>query len=87
MEYDKEIVQKIRDISISSMLGVKIYGRRLGIPCPFHNGKSSTSFYLDNKNGFHCFKCGAHGNNFIDFLKQKGYKFEDIYNEFKNDVI
>ena len=84
--YDKEIIQKIRELSIATAIGEKLYGRRTGVPCPIHGGKSRTSFILDHENGFHCFKCGAHGNNFIDFLEAKGYEFKEIYEEYKNEI-
>ncbi len=37
--------------------------------CPFHTEKSASFSVSQNKQFFHCFGCGAHGNS-IDFLMQ-----------------
>jgi DNA primase len=86
MKYDPEITEKIRALPIADMIGVQLRGKLTGVPCPIHGGSSNNSFFLDRENGFHCFKCGAHGNNFIDYLEAKGYTFTEIYDEFKNEV-
>lgn len=83
--YDKEIIQRIRELSVAAMIGEKLYGRYKMIRCPFHDD-STPSFKLNDDNSFYCFGCEAKGRNFIDYLLLKGYKFKDIYEEFKNDV-
>lgn len=37
--------------------------------CPFHNEKSASFSVSQNKQFYHCFGCGAHGNS-IDFIMQ-----------------
>lgn len=48
--------------------------------CPFH-GEKSPSFYFYPENGgysFHCYSCGAHGNNALDYLmKLEKLPFKD----------
>jgi DNA primase len=34
--------------------------------------------------GYHCFGCGKHGNNAIDFTIDMGYTFKDALEELKN---
>lgn len=87
MEYKPEITEKIRNLSVARMVGYLERGRRIDGPCPICSGGNNTpcfSIYPDNS--FHCFKCEAHGFNFIDFLKAKGYDFKQIYAEFQDDV-
>ena len=84
-DYDKEIIQKIRNISVATSIGEKVLGRYKLIQCPFHDD-STPSFKLNDDNSFYCFGCDVKGNNFIDYCKAKGYGFKEIYEEFKNDV-
>lgn len=86
MIYDKEIIEKIRNISIADAIGEKLYGRYKMIRCPFHDD-STPSFKLNDDNSFYCFGCDVQGNNFIDFLRRKGYSFPKIYEEYSKDVI
>ena len=37
-------------------------GREFKACCPFHNEKSPSFYVNDDKNFFHCFGCGAHGD-------------------------
>jgi DNA primase len=41
---------------------------KLFYKCPFHN-EQTASFLVDNKNKFHCFGCGVHGDA-IDFVQK-----------------
>jgi len=81
-KYDPEVIERIRNISIADMIGVKVHSRYKMMNCPFHDD-STPSFKLNDDNSFYCFGCEAKGNNFIDYLTLKGYKFKDIYEEFK----
>jgi DNA primase len=61
-----EEIERARNVRISDIIGVE--NRRQNICCPFPNHNDSTpSFLLDQDNGYHCFGCGKHGNNAIDF--------------------
>lgn len=83
-KYDPEVIEKIRNLSIADMTGQKNWGRRIDGPCPFCGGGHKTPcFSLYPDNSFYCFSCRATGKNFIDYLTLQGYKFQDIYEEFK----
>lgn len=82
MQWSKEQIDKVRNISIAETMGVSS-GRRKSIQCPMPNHNDSTpSFLIDLDNGYHCFGCKAHGQGFIDFLEDMGYSFEEIMNEY-----
>lgn len=73
----EEELQRLRDVSIHSMLGISNNGRKLSIDCPFHNEATSGGFWLYPDNTFHCFSCLAHGNNAVDWVTSLGMNFED----------
>lgn len=78
----KEDIQKIREIPITRLLNLRDTGRRIQIRCPFHKDKTpSCAVYPDNS--YHCFACGAHGNNAIDFVMGLGSSFNEAVNELK----
>jgi len=61
-------IERCRDVSIHTLVGLTNIGRRVMIKCPFHNdGTASMAIYPNN--GFHCFGCAKHGKNAIDFVK------------------
>ena len=47
---------------IGSRVPLKKSGREYKACCPFHNEKSPSFYVNDDKNFFHCFGCGAHGD-------------------------
>jgi len=54
---------------IGKRIAVKRHGREYHALCPFHNEKSPSFTVNDEKNFYHCFGCGAHGDA-IGFLMQ-----------------
>lgn len=65
-QFTKEEIQRARDVPISQIIGTE--NRRQNLRCPFPDHNDSTpSFLLDGDNGYHCFGCGKHGNNAVDF--------------------
>jgi hypothetical protein len=61
-------LQRLREISIFDILNVPDKGRRVGIPCPVHQGRND-NFNLYPNNSYYCFKCGAVGSNGIDLIR------------------
>ncbi len=60
-------MQELRDrLSLSEIIGrrVKITraGREFKACCPFHSEKSPSFYINDDKQFYHCFGCGAHGD-------------------------
>lgn len=69
-------MQELRDrLSLSEIVGraVKLTraGREFKACCPFHNEKSPSFYVNDDKQFYHCFGCGAHGD-VIGFTMQNG---------------
>lgn len=66
--------QELRDrINLSEIIGrsvaLKRAGREFRGCCPFHNEKSPSFYVNDDKQFYHCFGCGAHGD-VIGFVMQ-----------------
>ncbi len=40
------------------------------VSCPFHHEKTASMRVYDGDKGYHCFGCGAHGNDVINFVQQ-----------------
>ncbi len=54
---------------INSRLSLKRKGKEYTACCPFHNEKTPSFTVSENKQFYHCFGCGAHGN-VIGFLME-----------------
>lgn len=75
-------IKELRDVSIYSILGKQINGRRISMSCPFPNHRDSTpSFTVFPDNGFRCFGCGVCGKGAIDFCIALGYDFRQACEE------
>ena len=60
-------IEKIRAIPLGRILKMK-EGREYSIRCVFPNhNDNSPSLRIYRNNGYHCFGCGANGQNAIDF--------------------
>jgi len=73
-----------RNISINKLLGVPESNRRRTILCVFHQDKHPSLVIYPNGGGYHCFSCGAHGNNAIDFVMGLGYDFNNAIKELRD---
>src|SRR5882757_5941200 len=53
-------------VSLPDLVGRRVRltrkGREYAGLCPFHNEKTPSFYVVDDKNFFHCFGCGAHGD-------------------------
>lgn len=66
---------------VDSRVPLKKAGRNYQACCPFHNEKSPSFTVAPDKQFFHCFGCGEHGNA-IDFLmRYDGLEFPDAVEE------
>ncbi|MEO1729710.1 MAG: DNA primase [Pseudomonadota bacterium] len=61
-------------------------GREWKACCPFHN-ENTPSFYVnDEKQFYHCFGCGAHGDVITWMIDQRGFSFMDAINELAEEA-
>ncbi|RUO24329.1 DNA primase [Aliidiomarina minuta] len=66
---------------VDSRVRLKKAGRNYQACCPFHNEKSPSFTVAPDKQFYHCFGCGAHGNA-LDFLMEyDGLDFPDAVEE------
>ena len=69
MKLDKEYIKKYYPITdIAKRLGLKIDKNNKAI-CPFHNDKNPSLSFNTKENYYHCFSCGASGDN-IKLVKE-----------------
>lgn len=52
-------------------------GREYKACCPFHHEKSPSFYVNDDKQFFHCFGCGAHGDVIAFIMRQSGLTFPE----------
>lgn len=67
MSISPRFIQDLRDrLTLSEVIGGRIKltraGREFKACCPFHSEKSPSFYINDDKQFFHCFGCGAHGD-------------------------
>lgn len=67
MSISPRFLQDLRDrLTLSEVIGGRIRvtraGREFKACCPFHHEKSPSFYVNDDKQFFHCFGCGAHGD-------------------------
>ena len=77
---DTQDLEIARQVRITSLLGLKDTRRRIATKCPFH-AERSASFVIYPDNSYHCFGCGAHGNNALDFVIGLGIPFKEAVAE------
>ncbi len=74
-----EDIERARSVSLRAVLGLP-EGYRGSIRCPFHSERTpSCKIYPDNS--YHCFGCGANGQNAIDFFIELGATFPNAVRE------
>ncbi|TAA47217.1 DNA primase [Corallincola spongiicola] len=66
---------------VDSRVRLKKAGKNYGACCPFHNEKTPSFTVSQDKQFYHCFGCGAHGNA-IDFIMEyERLEFVDAIDE------
>ncbi|MDA1310987.1 MAG: CHC2 zinc finger domain-containing protein [Proteobacteria bacterium] len=82
MSFPAEFLEEIRtQIRVSEVVGKRLRlvrkGREfLGI-CPFHNDTKPSMAVVDEKNFYHCFACGAHGDIITFTMEIEGLSFPE----------
>ena len=68
-------------LSLSDIIGKRIRlvraGREMKGCCPFHNEKTPSFYVNDDKQFFHCFGCGAHGDIIGFTMRHDGLSFPE----------
>jgi DNA primase len=72
MSFPPSFLSELRDrLTVSEIVGKRLRltraGREYKACCPFHNEKTPSFYINDDKQFYHCFGCGAHGD-IIGFL-------------------
>ena len=68
---DKSLLPNVIDYYCKEFRGLKVKPEWTSVCCPFHEDRNpSLSIHLVS-GGFHCFSCGAHGGDLIDFHKKR----------------
>ncbi|MGC2524284.1 MAG: DNA primase, partial [Stellaceae bacterium] len=67
MAFPPGFLDELRDrIPLAGLIGRRVRlvrrGREFGGLCPFHHEKTPSFYVVEDKNFFHCFGCGAHGD-------------------------
>src|SRR5271154_985551 len=67
MSFTPAFLDEIRArLTLSEIVGKRLRltraGREFKACCPFHNEKSPSFYVNDDKQFYHCFGCGAHGD-------------------------
>src|SRR5277367_5172053 len=67
MPFPPSFLEEIRNrLPLSGVVGKRLRltraGREYKACCPFHNEKTPSFYVNDDKQFFHCFGCGAHGD-------------------------
>ena len=69
---------------IDSRVHLKKAGKNFQACCPFHNEKSPSFSVSPEKQFYHCFGCGAHGNAVGFLMEYDGLSFPDAIAELAN---
>lgn len=76
---------ELREVKIHKVLGIRDSGQRVNVRCPFHSDRTpSLSIYPDGS--YHCFGCGQHGRNSIDFLLELSGDIKEVINELEKYI-
>ncbi|MBE7638028.1 DNA primase [Sneathiella sp. P13V-1] len=82
MAFPPQFLDEIRNrVSLSELIGRRTKlvkkGREYSGLCPFHNEKTPSFTVNEEKGFYHCFGCGAHGDQ-VEFVKQtEGLNFRE----------
>ena len=82
MSFDDQLINEINEkILLSDFIGRKVTisrrGREFVGLCPFHKEKTPSFTINDDKNFYHCFGCGAHGNVINFVMNDQNIEFRD----------
>ncbi len=82
MSLNPQFMDEIRSrLTLSDVIGARLKltraGREFKACCPFHKEKSPSFYVNDDKQFFHCFGCGAHGDVIGFVMRYDNLSFPD----------
>lgn len=82
MSFPAEFLEEIRTrLRVSEIVGKRMRlvkkGREFLGLCPFHNDTKPSLAVVDEKNFYHCFACGAHGDIITFTMETEGLSFPE----------
>lgn len=82
MAFDKIFVDRVRESAdiidvVGRSVQLKKTGSEYSACCPFHDEKSPSFTVSAQKQFYHCFGCGAHGNAITFLMEYQGMNFPD----------
>jgi len=82
MFFDDSFTERLRDaVPVSELVGRRVRlirrGREFSGLCPFHNEKTPSFTVNDDKQFFHCFGCGAHGDVIGWVMRSEGLSYPE----------
>jgi DNA primase len=82
MAFDPRFLDELRDrVSLAELVGRRVRlikrGREFTGLCPFHNEKTPSFTVSEDKQFFHCFGCGAHGDAIGFVMRVDGLAFPE----------
>jgi len=86
MRFPPRFLDDIRErVPLGELIGRRIKlaraGRELKGLCPFHTEKTPSFHVVEEKNFYHCFGCGAHGDVFTFLMEADGLPFPEAVEE------
>ena len=89
MSFPADFLDELRSrIRISEVIGRKLKlikrGREFIALCPFHNDSKPSLSVVDEKNFYHCFACGAHGDIIKFTMETEGLNFIESVDKLAN---
>ena len=89
MSFPADFLDELRSrIRISEVVGRKLKlikrGREFLALCPFHNDSKPSLSVVDEKNFYHCFACGAHGDIVKFTMETEGLNFIESVDKLAN---
>jgi len=82
MKFTPDFLQHIKDaVALTSVIGKAVplqrNGRDTKACCPFHKEKTPSFHVHDDRQYYHCFGCGAHGDVFSFLIDYEGLSFPE----------
>ncbi len=91
MRFPPSFIERLRShFLLSEIIGARIAikkaGREYHALCPFHNEKSPSFTINDEKNFYHCFGCGEHGDAISFLMKYERLTYPETIERLSSDA-